>query len=146
MTEFLQKNPDASGFAVAEPYGSKAIARVNSSGNRISVYHNIYDETSYDTEKEDECVIITPSGDITASGIDDFRSLLKRLTDQGYTRYRFDLLKVEEIDSVGLSAFIILSRMLSHQNAPADLEIINANGDIADLFRLAHMDASYQIG
>ncbi|MDM8515171.1 ABC transporter substrate-binding protein [Desulfobacterales bacterium HSG16] len=117
----------------------------NAAGNRITVYHVIYQKTCFDTRKENKRIIIIPSGDIVASEIDEFRSLLKQLTDEGYTQYRFDLSKVEDIDSVGLSAFIILARMLSDSDAGSELEIMNATRDIAELFRMAHMDESYRI-
>lgn len=117
----------------------------NAAGNRVSVYHSIYEETHFALEKENERAIITPSGAITASEINAFRSLLKKLTDEGCTQYRFDLSHVDDIDSVGLSAFIILARMLSHLDVATDLEIIHANKDVIELFRMAHIDESYRI-
>ncbi|MCP4112340.1 MAG: ABC transporter substrate-binding protein [Desulfobacteraceae bacterium] len=115
----------------------------NTQGNQVTVYHVVYNNIRFHTTIKGEHMVIRPSGDITATEINEFRSLLKNLTQKGYVKYCFDFSKVQDIDSVGLSAFIVLSKMLADKDA--DLEITNACPDIAELFRMTHLDESYRI-
>jgi anti-anti-sigma regulatory factor len=71
--------------------------------------------------------------------------LLKKLLEEGFLKFRFDFSEVKDIDSVGLSAFIVLSRMLAGRPGETELKIVNVHPDIASLFRMTHLDKVYTI-
>jgi anti-anti-sigma factor len=109
-------------------------------GNQVSVWHRICEETCFETCTADGWLIICPSGNIAAPEIDQFRTLLKTKLEQGHLKYRFDFSDVQDIDSSGISAFVILSRVLEKRNAGAGLEIVNVPPAIANLFRMTRLN------
>ncbi len=117
----------------------------NNRGNRVTVYHEVFGRTDFPVEKAGDRVIIRPTGDITAASVPIFGELLKKLARQGHTAFCFDLGSVREIDSVGLSAFIVLEKMLSKAGKRPDLEIIGAAPDLAELFCLINLGKLYHI-
>ncbi|MDM8526389.1 ATP-binding protein [Desulfococcaceae bacterium HSG8] len=121
----------------------------NSKGNCATVYLTIRKGTEFlvsDQVIEDiSWKVIKPTGDITAEIADKFRTLLLELVKSGHWRYRFDLSEVEDIDSVILSIFIIFSNMISEKFSDPELEFLHVSKDIANLFRLAHLDETYAI-
>lgn len=117
----------------------------NEKGNQITVYHNTYKETTFSTHNDKDWFVIMPSGDITATVTTNFGILLKKKVLEGIRKFRFDLLKVQEIDSVGLSAFIVLHKMLSKNGPKPDLEVINVCREIVELFRMTNLEKIYMI-
>lgn len=131
------------GYAFIHAFSEKI--EFNDKGNQVTVYHNTFKETGFDTIIDKDCLVICPSGDITASAMQKFGTLLKKNVQAGTRKFRFDLLKVAEIDSVGLSAFIVLNKMLLKTGEKPGLEIINANPEIAELFYMTNLDKAYKI-
>lgn len=117
----------------------------NDKGNQVTVWHRIYKETRFDTRTADDWMLIHPSGDITGAEIEQLRTLLKTKLDEGHLKFRFDFSAVQDIDSLGLSALIVLSKMLENRNAETGLEIINVRSDIASLFRMTGLNRIYRI-
>ncbi len=118
----------------------------NEKGNRITAYISIPQTTTFHIEKDSkDRQIITPSGDITASISEDFRAVLVELIDKGYRQYCFDFTYVKDIDSVALSVMIIFSKMLSRKNGKTELEIVNAEKGLTELFRMTRMDKIYKL-
>jgi len=119
----------------------------NEKGNCVTAYISIVQTTTFHIEKDSkDWQIITPSGDITASIAENFRTVLVELIDKGYRKYRFDFIYVKDIDSVALSVMIIFSKMLSKKNGKTELEIVNAEKGLASLFRMTRMDRLYKLG
>ncbi len=131
------------GYALIKSFTEKIL--FNEKGNQTTVYLRMSRETEFVTHEENNWQIITPSGDITATVANKFRILLHDLVQQGSARYRFDLKQVEDMDSVSLSVFIILSKMLSNDSNTPDLEIINVNSDLVNLFHMTGLDKTYRI-
>jgi anti-anti-sigma factor len=117
----------------------------NDRGNRVSVYITFIEETIYKVMKKDEWQIIIPSGDLTAATADNFRIRLIEMLDKGHSRYRFDFTHVADIDSVSLSVLIIFARTLSSKEDQGELEVVNMNSDLQELFHMTRMDRLYNI-
>ena len=122
----------------------------NTVGNCITAYISIHLETEYhvkplEIENGIQCVIIEPSGDITAENAEKFRKVLLNIFKDGYSRYLFDLCHVKDIDSMGLSIFVIFSNMIKEKFSNAGLEIINASRDIKNLLKVTHIDEVYNV-
>jgi anti-anti-sigma factor len=129
------------GYAIINAFSKKI--EFNDAGNQVSAYVKVHQETRFDVSDEGGWTVIRPSGDITAAVADKFRTLLDRHADQGRTRFRFDFEKVQDLDSVGLSSFLILHKMLSDKGP--ELEIINVNKDLNHFFRMTRLDRIYAI-
>lgn len=119
--------------------------KFNKKGNQITAYVKIGLKTGFDVTEVDGWQVIYPSGDITAAVADEFRVLLNELVRQGNSKYRFDLSRVQDLDSISLSVLIVLSKMLNKKVGKALLEIINAKPDLLNLFRITRLDRIYQI-
>ncbi|MDM8538709.1 ATP-binding protein [Desulfobacterales bacterium HSG17] len=117
--------------------------RFNNSGNSIFAMIRIKDETYFDIRENDGWQIICPDFDITAAVADKFRVLLSDLVEKGSTLFRFDLKNVKDIDSVGLGVFFLLPTALSEKSFK--LEIINADMEMINLFRLTKLDTEFEI-
>ncbi len=129
------------GYAIINAFSKKI--EFNDKGNKVTAYVKIHQETQFQVTEENEWKNIRPSGDITASVADKFRTLLKELVEEGCVKFRFDFEKVQDIDSVGLSTFLILDKTLAGE--PSELEIINAGEDLNHFFRMTRLDRIYSI-
>ena len=118
----------------------------NEKGNAVTAWITINKGTGYSVTNEDGVSVITPSGDITAASSDSLRELLDGLFKAGLVKCRFDLKHVKDIDSVGLSSLIILSKMLEEKwGGRPQLEIANAADDIIRLFQMTMLDTIYRL-
>ena len=117
----------------------------NEKGNEISAYFTIETGTEFIIEKTGDINIIMPTGDITAAYADTLRTSLQALIEKKDTMFRFDMINVNDIDSVGLSVFIVLSRTLSRKTETSHLEFVNLSPDIKRLFEVMRMDTLYKI-
>ncbi len=119
--------------------------KFNKKGNEITVVVRPEFKTSFDIKKEEEWHIFKPNGDITASIAENFRSSLNDLIQKGHRHYHFDLGKVEDVDSISLSVFIILYKVLSKEESPFGLVMINVSQDLQNLLRMTQLDRIYDI-
>jgi len=131
------------GFALINASSEKI--KFNEKGNQVIVYLGCSKKTYFESEHEGEWEIITASNDITAAVVDEFRIFLLGLLDKGIIKFRFDLKHVDDIDSRSLSIFIVFSKMLKKKDQSGTLEIINANNDLINLFKMTGLDSIYQM-
>lgn len=118
----------------------------NEKGNSVTVYVTLQESTSFAVEEHDGQVVVVSSGNITASSSDKFRELLLELLNKGCCRISFDMDKVEDIDSVGLSSFIVLARnLMDRHGKTVSLELVNASGDVKRLFEMTMLDKLFKI-
>lgn len=118
----------------------------NAKGNSVTAYINIEEEVNFITElNSDGFILITPTGDITATFASKLRCLLKDKVGDGHTHFRFNLSNVEDIDSIGLSTIIVLYRTLNKQNKEFELEIINASDAVKKLIQMTQLDKLYKV-
>ena len=117
----------------------------NEKGNRVSVLFRFVEETDFKVTEKQGYINITPNGDITASVADKFRFLLKDYVEKGYRKYCFNLKNVVDIDSVTLSSFIILHKLISNDNKESELKITHINTDLLNLFKMTHLDQLFTI-
>ncbi len=129
------------GFAIVNALSRKI--EFNEAGNRVTAYVKLERETRFDVTEDGDWTVIRPTGDITAAVADKFRALLDRRVEKGGTRFRFDLARVGDIDSVGLSSFLILHKILSDRDPELVLE--NVSDDLRRFFRMIRLDRSYTI-
>ncbi len=118
----------------------------NEKGNGVSALVAFHRKTGYAVSDDGGWCVITPSGDITASSSDSLRELLSQLLNSGMGKCRIDFSHVRDIDSVGLSVLIVLSRIMAEmRGAPPQLEISNAPEDIRRLFQMTMLDSIYRL-
>ena len=117
----------------------------NEYGNMITVYVAASESTQFHVEEIDDWIIVQPSGDITAEESDNFRFVMHDCLEQKKTKFRFDLSHVNDVDSIGLSLFVIFSNMAQKQSSDIALEIVNANQDLANLFQMTRLNRIYEI-
>lgn len=115
----------------------------NAAGNMVSAYVMIKGETTFDIKMDQGQAVIRPSGDITAAIAEEFRVKLNELYQRGIHQFLFNLEDVEDMDSVSLSVFVILAKILGDKEKT--LTIINANDDLRNLFRMTRLDKIYKI-
>ncbi len=129
------------GYAIINAFSRKI--EFNEPGNRVAAYVKLERETRFDVTEDGDWTVIRPTGDITAAVADKFRALLDRRVEKGRTRFRFDLARVQDIDSVGLSSFLLLHKILSDRDPK--LELDNVGDDLRRFFRMIRLDRSYTI-
>ncbi len=119
----------------------------NEKGNAVKAFMTMKAATGYAVEEDDDgWRRIVPSGDITAASSDALRELLATQIAQGMRACRFDFARVADIDSVGLSSLIVLSRTLAELGEkPPRLEVVNAPKDIKRLFEMTMLDSIYKL-
>lgn len=117
----------------------------NDSGNAATVFIRRPRGTQYDVDAAGDRAVIRPSGNITAASADALKTRLAELVDRGVGRYTFDFERVEEIDSVSLTLFVVLAKMLMKKGMTAELEILNCNDNIRKLFTLTRLDGHYML-
>ena len=131
------------GFAIIKEF-SEAI-KFNKKGNEITVIILPEHKTIFNIQKEKMWHVFNPSGDITATIAEEFRAALNDLVQKGFRHYRFDLRHVEDVDSISLSVFIILYKVLSRDESPSELVMTNVSQDLQNLFRMTQLDKIYDI-
>ncbi|MGE4468703.1 MAG: ATP-binding protein [Desulfovibrio sp.] len=115
-------------------------------GGALAVaYLTVKRDTLFDTAEEEGVQRITPTGDLSSSVAEPFRSLLVGFLDQGRTRFRFDLAHVADIDSVALSIFVIFANMVAKRDEDNVLEVVNASEDIREMFHLTRLSRVYSV-
>jgi len=117
----------------------------NEAGNAVAVFIRRDQGIRYDVEMEGDRATIRPSGDITAASSDVLKGRLMDLVDRGIGRYTFDFGRVEEIDSVSLTLFVVFVKMLMKKEIAAELEIVNSSDNIQKLFTLTRLDGHYML-
>lgn len=117
----------------------------NDSGNQVTAFIRMASESEFEVRVENEWQVIRANSDLTASIADKFRVLLLGLVNAGHTRFRFDLVEVEDIDSVALSVLFVLAKMLADRGQDAQLEIVHANKSLLMLFRMTRLDRDYTL-
>jgi len=89
--------------------------------------------------------VIQPSGNIQEDLSEKFRLTIKNLMDQGCQKFRFDFSNVQDINAEALSVLIIMTKKLSETNNELNLEVIGANQNIENLFRVIHLDEFFKM-
>lgn len=117
----------------------------NETGNRVTAYVNVRQETGYPVSESVGRTTVTPSGDMTSATAEAFRQTLAGLAEQDRTEVAFDLQNVRDVDSVCLSVLIAFAKTLGRRPAPARLSLANVSRDLEELFRLTGMDRIYSI-
>jgi len=117
----------------------------NSKGNIVTVYVTCEPETDFEIFEDNDFKIIRPTGDITSEIAEKFRSTLLKLIEDKNQKFRFDLKNVKDIDSIVLSLFVVFSNMINDRFSNSELEIINANPDVLNLFYMTYLNKVYKI-
>ncbi len=131
------------GLALANSFADELM--FHEPGNKITAWLTLPRPAVFEVVDEDGWRIIRPRGDITAEAAEEFRNLMPELIQDNHKQYRFDLDEVTEIDSIGLSLFIVFANMVRRQSQDAQLEIINTTKEITKLFHMIRLTRIYRI-
>ncbi len=89
--------------------------------------------------------IIQARGDMTAETSEELISVLSDLIRRQHGSIRFDMSNVRDIDVVSLHILVLFSQRICKEIPCAGMEIIHADDDIRNLFRMTHLDRAYRI-
>lgn len=89
--------------------------------------------------------IIQAAKIIDEENCDELRSCLLNLLNNKQLNVRFDFSDAKKINTAALNIFTVFSDLLKNEVSDYNLEIINANDDIVNLFRMTHLDHTYKI-
>ena len=131
------------GLALANSFADELM--FHQPGNKVTAWLSLPREAVFNISDEDGWRVIRPKGDITPAVADDFRNLLVDLAKDDRARYRFDLAEVGDIDSIGLSLFIVFANMARRRFLDVELEIVNASKEIASLFHMIRLTRTYRV-
>ena len=114
-------------------------------GRRAVAYVTVLEDAAINIIDRDGWKTIAVAGDITASNVNELKDQLQGMLDEGTIKFRFDLQDVSDVDSLGLSALVVLSKMVGKISGETGLEIINANKSLQNLFRMTRIDKIYNV-
>jgi len=114
-------------------------------GRKAIAFVTVMDDAAINVIDRDGWKTIAVAGDITAANVNDLRDQLQTMLDEGTMKFRFDLQDVSDVDSLGLSALVVLSKMVAKLEGETGLEMINANKSLLNLFRMTRIDKIYNI-
>ncbi len=89
--------------------------------------------------------IIAAGGDMTAETSEELIAVLSDLIRRQCVSIRFDLSQVRDIDLVSFHILVLFSQRMCKEIPSADLEIIDADDNIRNLFRMTHLDRVFRI-
>ncbi len=120
------------------------LVEFNEKGNVITAYVAVSRSTRFELNTEGGRVLVRPNGDITAAVADRLRVLLLEQYEAGYRCFHFDMARVQDMDSVSLSIFVVLAKMVCDEPGH-ELELANTSEDIQNLFRMTRLNERYTI-
>jgi len=88
---------------------------------------------------------VRASGDMMTGSAEELRTTLLGMLRDGVQAVRFDLSSVRNMDAVSLAVLVGFADMVQGQYPDISLEIILADRNIIDLFRLSGLDQVYRI-
>ena len=131
------------GFALMRSFAERI--EFNAKGNEVTVCARNGEETPCTIREEQGWTIVAPYGNITAAVTGRFCDTLTQVAERGNGHVRLDLAHVRDIDSTGLTAFLMLPRLVQARGHAANLEAVNVGPDVMQLLRLTRLDAVYRI-
>jgi anti-sigma B factor antagonist len=90
------------------------------------------------TQAPAEATVIRPSGELTASSIDEYRAEWLSLITAGKTNLVIDLAGITSLDSSGLG--LLLQCSASVRNAGGTLALVTSDTNYLRLFRITRID------
>lgn len=94
-------------------------------------------------EKNGKEATVIPQADIVAAEVQNFRTELLNLVNNGTLQIAVDLERVEMIDSSGIGVFISAQNSLKKQNG--SLKVVNVSADILKMFRIMRLDKHFEV-
>lgn len=113
-------------------------------GNHVDAFMTILSPTTFQVTHDGEWTLVVPSGDLTAACAEDLRQRLLGVAAGGARKVRFDLGRVQDLDSVSLSVLIAFAGLL-RQAGDYQIEMARCSPDLANLFHLTRVDQDFRI-
>ncbi|MBN2442928.1 MAG: ATP-binding protein [Spirochaetales bacterium] len=122
----------------------------NEKGNHVTAYVTIPSKIKFHIDVDAIKVIITPSGDLTATSAEEFRSLLMKLYDKGHEVFYFNMKEVNDMDSISLGVFFSFGKMLYDKKEHDEINmtkpvLAHVDRRLLDFFILTGLDQLYTI-
>jgi serine/threonine-protein kinase RsbW len=105
--------------------------------------NNAREPDMFEITKKDDLTIIRPGGDIVASVVENFKTLIQDSLRNSPGPLAIDLSGTSMIDSMGIGLLIAAHNTLSKSGEK--LQILNPNPDILTLFRTMRLDKHFLI-
>ena len=131
-------------------YALADMIKFNEKGNKVTVYVTVPVRIDFKIDFNKNHILITPSGDLTAINAEEFRFRLMELYNNGNRSFCFDLVNVEDIDSISLGIFFSFGKMLKTKaeqgGEKIDPPVIeNVETRLSNFFILTGLDQLYVI-
>jgi len=94
-------------------------------------------------EERNNAVIISMSGELSLSNIEEFENVFKKYTDSDFNVAALEMGHVPYLNSFGISRIIKVSRTFINNNK--DFVLINMNENIHQIFRMSTFDKIFNI-
>lgn len=105
--------------------------------------NNAREPDMFEITKKDDLTIIRPGGDIVASVVENFKTLIQDALRDSPGPLAIDLSGTSMIDSMGIGLLIAAHNTLGKSGEK--LQLLNPNQDILTLFRTMRLDKHFQI-
>ncbi len=89
--------------------------------------------------------VIKPESDIISEAPEKLRVLLTELINKGCRKLKFDLSLVKNADASAVAVFAILPNTLSAKFSDSELEIVFANQDMSNMFKMTGLHKQYRM-
>ncbi len=101
------------------------------------------EEMEISSEQFDDILEVRLIGELDAENVSLLAEFLDRGPGREYTRFVFDLSRLDYIDSSGLGAFV--KRMKEARQKGGDLKIATPGEDVSKVFELTRLDRVFDI-
>ncbi len=97
----------------------------------------------YEQEEREGVIIFTLAGSLDIGTVSRVRSKIESLLSTGRHKVLFDLYELEQIDSSGVTAFIVIFKRVRSNNG--EMKISRLVGQPREIFSLLRLDRVFEI-
>jgi anti-sigma B factor antagonist len=101
------------------------------------------DRFEYSKDERDGVIIFKLAGSLDIGTVSNMRSYIEPLLSKGHRKVLFDLYDLEQIDSSGVTAFIVIFKRV--RSNKGDMKISGLMGQPREIFSLLRLDRVFEI-
>jgi anti-anti-sigma factor len=117
----------------------------NETGSMVTAFIKPSFPDAYELSESGNWKIVTFTGDITETHVELLEGFFREMAVNGWEKIRFDFSGVSHMDAKSLTLFSTLAKMRESQGLKKELEIVNINDDLLNLFKMTRLDGAYKL-
>jgi anti-anti-sigma factor len=117
----------------------------NETGSMITAFIKPSFPDPYELSESGNWKIVTFHGDITEKHVELLEGFFREMVENGWEKIRFDFSGVSHMDAKSLTLFSTLAKMRESRGIKRDLEIVNINDDLLNLFKMTRLDGAFKL-